>query len=68
MLSIMITTFIWLTLSDSSLGGGGGGVFPYSGYIGMCSLVLNWVCFLEESTSSSLGDKSLRKPIISDLK
>ena len=25
MLSIMITTFIWLTLTDSSMGGGGGG-------------------------------------------
>ena len=34
MLSIMITTFIWLTLSDSSRGGGG--LLPYLGYIGMC--------------------------------
>ena len=75
-------------------GGGGGGVVPYIGYIGMCrakeyvffffavlvwnigyqfrpsfwseigyglcNLVLNWVCFLEQlATSLSLGDKAI---------
>ena len=45
------------------------GVVTYIGYIGRagtfwseirygsCTLVLNWVCFLEEATSSSLDDK-----------
>ena len=26
---------------------------------GLCMLVLNWVCFLEEATSSSLADKTI---------
>ena len=26
---------------------------------GFCCLVLNWVCFLEEATSSSFGDKTI---------
>ena len=25
----------------------------------MCTLVLNWVCFLEEATPSSFGDKTI---------
>ena len=29
-----------------------------TGY-GLCTLVLNWVCFLEEATSSSFGDKTI---------
>ena len=33
--------------------------WPEIGY-GLCTLVLNWVCFLEElATSSSLGDKTI---------
>ena len=26
---------------------------------GLCTLVLNWVCFLEEATSSSFGDRTI---------
>ena len=26
---------------------------------GLCTLVLNWVCFLEETTSSSFGDRTI---------
>ena len=26
---------------------------------GLCTLVLNWVCFLEKATSSSFGDKAI---------
>ena len=26
---------------------------------GLCTLVLNWVCFFEEATSSSFGDKTI---------
>ena len=28
-------------------------------WYGLCTLVLNWVCFLEEATSSSFGDKTI---------
>ena len=45
--------------------GGGGGMFfyPFWSEIGFafCTRVLNEVCFLEEVTSSSSGDKAIKQ-------
>ena len=46
-----LAVLVWNRVSNST-------IWSEIGY-GLCSVVLNWVCFLEEATSLSLGDKTI---------
>ena len=51
---VLLAVLVWNRVSISTIL-----IWSEIGY-GLCTLVLNWVCFLEElATSSSFGDKTI---------